>query len=295
MSQRWNGGRSDRMPPDDQLLLGVLALVIVANVLLLATLPLPSRGRRRRSLQPDLPAIRLRTDDGDTHTVAAIEAFVAEVAADAAGGIRPPSAAEVMARRQQVLTGAPDEPTAARPTRTAAPPAADAPKPATALAPVPPPPLASVADLAGLADGATWDRAVREESARAARFGRPVTVVMAELPNIDDLADHLGREVADRVVVETARLLSSEGRAVDRIAWLGEARFGVLLLETEETRAPGYIDRVRATADDWLQSAGLTIRLSLGWASPADGHDVLAAATLARQRMHEARREATAL
>jgi diguanylate cyclase (GGDEF)-like protein len=270
------------MPADHQLLLAVLAMVIVANVVVLATL-LPRRGERR-SMQHEIPAASVPTDESDAHTVAALEAFVAEVAADRAGGIRPPSPSEVMARRQAVLEDEVDAP-------AAGPLAAEPPKPATAFAPVrSQPSSASVADQAGVADGATWDRALREESARAARFGRPVTVVMAELPNLEHLADRLGREVADRVVVETARVLSSEGRAVDRIAWLGEARFGVLLLETEETRAPGYVDRVRATADDWLRSAGLTIRLSLGCASPADGSDVLAAATLARQRMHDVTR-----
>ena len=276
------------MPQDDQLLLAVLALVIVANVVLLATFPLQTRGRRR-SMPHDVPVPGISTDDVDARTAAAIETFVAEVAADAAGAARPPSPWEVMSRRREVLAGAVDEPTAGS-LASARSTASDVPHPTTLAPAVAQPSAGSVATIAGLADGATWDRAMREESARAARFGRPVTVVMAELPNLDALADRLGREVADRVVVETARLLSSEGRAVDRIAWLGEARFGVLLLETEEAQAPGYIDRVRGTADDWLQSAGLTIRLSVGCASPADGSDVIAAATLARRRMHVAGR-----
>jgi GGDEF domain-containing protein len=110
---------------------------------------------------------------------------------------------------------------------------------------------------------------------------------MAELPQLDGLADRLGRDAAEQVVNETARLLVTEGRAADRIAWLGGARFGVLLLETEETRARGYVDRVRAAADGWLESAGLSVRLSLGWASPADGGDVMTAAASAQQRMHD--------
>jgi diguanylate cyclase (GGDEF)-like protein len=130
-----------------------------------------------------------------------------------------------------------------------------------------------------------WDRLVREESARVARFGRPITVVMAELRRLDGVADRLGRDVADRVVTETASLLVTEGRSVDRIAWLGDARFGVLLLETEESGASHYVDRVRAVADGWLESAGLSLRLSLGWASPVEGGDVIAAAATAQQRM----------
>jgi diguanylate cyclase (GGDEF)-like protein len=145
----------------------------------------------------------------------------------------------------------------------------------------------------GLADPATWDRAIREESARMARFGHPVTVVMAELRHLDALADRVGRDAADRVTTETARLLVKQGRASDRLAWLGDAKFGVLLLETEEVRACGYVERVRAATDSWLESAGLSVRLSLGWASPTEGGDVVAAAAAAQQRMFDADRRSS--
>jgi GGDEF domain-containing protein len=114
---------------------------------------------------------------------------------------------------------------------------------------------------------------------------------MAELHHLDDLAERLGRDVADRVVTETARLLVREGRAADRIAWLGDATFGVLLLETGEFEARGYVNRVRSAADRWLESAGLSVRLSLGWASPGEGGDVRAAAATAQGRMQDAGRD----
>jgi hypothetical protein len=49
--------------------------------------------------------------------------------------------------------------------------------------------------------------------------------------------------------------------------------------------AGGYVERIRAIADDWLESAGLSVRLSLGWASPAQGGDVMAATAIAQERM----------
>jgi diguanylate cyclase (GGDEF)-like protein len=140
---------------------------------------------------------------------------------------------------------------------------------------------------AGLADAATWDRAVREEQARVARFGRPVTVVMAELPHLDDIARRLGHAVADRVVEETARVLVAQGRAEDRIAWLGHARFGVLLVETREAAAWDYVGRVRAAVDEWLDTAGLSIRLSLGWAGASEGGDVMTAAAIAQELLRD--------
>jgi len=141
-----------------------------------------------------------------------------------------------------------------------------------------------------LADSATWSRTIREESARVARFGHPVTVVMAELPRLDVVIDRFGRGVGDRIATEAAHLLASEGRESDRLAWLGDAQFGVLLLETGEISAGHYVERVRTATDGWLESTGLSIRLSLGWASPGEGGDVMAAAATAKQRMHDADR-----
>ncbi len=248
--------------PLDQLLLFVLGLALVANVVVVALIPFWSRsqptsarwGGPEPGEQAAGPAViatgvvAADADDADdARTAAAIEAFVAAVATDAPGRPGP-------------------LPVADRP---------------AALSDVEP----STTPTAGIADPPTWDRILREESARVARFGRPATVVIAELPHLDDVAERLGGDVADQLVTETARLLVKEGRAVDRIARLADARFGVLLLETDEVGAGPYIDRLRPAVDGWLESAGMSIRLSLGWASPAEGDDVVTAAATAAQRV----------
>ena len=56
------------------------------------------------------------------------------------------------------------------------------------------------------------------------------------------------------------------------------------LVETGEIGARSYVDRMRATADAWLGSAGLSIRLSLGWASPAAVQPSSVSLWLANQR-----------
>jgi diguanylate cyclase (GGDEF)-like protein len=263
--------------PLEQALLTMLGVVVLANVLLVALIPLRIRGQRQATPHDQIeptphgpaaavdtrppsteprqpPADLLRRGEPpsaeDSRAAAAIEAFVAEVSPEAAGRPRSPVPSGTISG-----TGEAAVPFEASPE--------------------------------GLAGPAAWDRTLREESARVARFGRPVTVVMAEIRDLDGVIDRLGRGVADRVVTETARLLVTKGRAADRIAWLGDATFGVLLSETEEVRASGYVDRMRAAADGWLESAGLSVRLSLGWASPAEGVDVMAAAAAAEQRMRD--------
>jgi len=224
----------------EQALLAILGVLLIANVILVASIPFRIR-RGRPSAEP----VAATDHEGaeDARAVAAIEAFVD----GDSPGREPPS------------------PAASEPGRD---------------------------PLPALADPTTWARAIGEESERVARFGHPATVVMAELPHLDRLVGAFGRGVADRVVTETARVLVSEGRESDRITQLGEARFGILLAETEEGAAGAYVERVRAATGNWLESVGLLARLSFGWASPGEGQSVAHAAVTAEERMHEASRRA---
>lgn len=262
----------------DELLLTILGVTILLNVLLVVAswlrarnfrssgwpepavggsprrsqtrAALPSQGK---SIAPSVAPFSEadRADDG--RVAAAVEAFVASVSPDAAGSARIPTPAEVLARRQEALGSAP--------------------------APLAPVQLRDQADadarpptgLAGLAEATSWEDLVRDESARAARFGRPSMVVTATLPQLEDVAERWGRDAADRVVAEITRVLESEGRAVDRMALLGDSTFGILLPETGELGASRFAERVRAATDAWLIAAGLSVRLEFAWANVPDG------------------------
>lgn len=265
----------------DELLLTVLGVAILLNVLLVLASWLGSRRvRRSRASAAHAPPgerIELRVSpttradlEDDGRVAAAVEAFVASVSPDAAGSARVPSPAEVLASRDEALRSAlASMPPVHLPAANPGPAYRAAGAIANANSGGPPP-----ARLAGLADTATWDEIVSEESARAARFRRPSTVLTASLPHLEDVAERWGREAADRVVAEITRLLESEGRAVDRRAWLGEGKFGILLPETGADGAARYVERVRSAADAWLVSAGLSVRLELEWATVPNGAEV---------------------
>jgi diguanylate cyclase (GGDEF)-like protein len=267
--------------PLDQLLLTVLGAAILVNVLLVVgSVAAVRSGRLRRPSRPShadgrpalgvspggpgaandepirtpAPRLRLADREDDGRVAAAVEAFVAGVATEAADSPRRPSPAEVLARHQEVVGGSG--------AGTAPPGFASGPKP-----------------LAGLADAGAWERMVRDESARAARFGRPSSVVTVSLRHLENLAERWGgRETADRVVAQAATMLESECRSIDRVARLGEARFGILLPETSELGASQFAARVRAVADAWFTSAGLSVRLEFSWNSlpggPVDSVDI---------------------
>ncbi len=261
----------------DEFLLAILGATILVNVLLVVASWLHARGAGRgrtrvarvppgeATPRPVAPLSDADRQD-DRRVAAAVEAFVADVAPDSAGSTHVPTPADVLARSQEARGGGP---AAVTETET------DDRLPAGPV---------GLVRLAGPTDAETWERIVREESARAARFGRPSTVVTASLPQLEDVADRSGREAADRVVAEILRLLESEVRAVDRIVRLSDSTFGILLLETGELGASRYAARVRAAADAWLSAAGLAVRLEFDWTSlPNDGElDALMAAARPR-------------
>jgi diguanylate cyclase (GGDEF)-like protein len=139
--------------------------------------------------------------------------------------------------------------------------------------------------VTGLDNRLAWDRAVRQENERKRRYGRPVSVVIADLYGLDLLAERVGHEAADRLVPAIAEALRRYGRATDRVARVGHARFNVLLPETDEVRAINYVERVRQACDLWLESGAVALSLSMGWASPGPDDDIETAMVMAEDRL----------
>jgi diguanylate cyclase (GGDEF)-like protein len=142
----------------------------------------------------------------------------------------------------------------------------------------------------GLDSALTWANTIAIEEARSGRYGRPVSVVIAELDGLDKLAELFGADVADKLIPPVADALRKSARAADRAARLSHTRFGILLVETDEVRAINYVERVRSACDRWLEASAIAVRLSIGWASPATDGDLRSAVRIAEDRMHREQR-----
>jgi diguanylate cyclase (GGDEF)-like protein len=142
----------------------------------------------------------------------------------------------------------------------------------------------------GLELAATWDRWLLEEDARTRRYRRPTTIVVVEIDGLDRLVERLGPAAADRLISPVAETLRKHGRRTDLIARLGKARFGAILVETDEVQAINYIERVRSAADLWLAAGAVALRLSIGWAEANGSRTMEDAARAADERLHHERR-----
>jgi diguanylate cyclase (GGDEF)-like protein len=142
----------------------------------------------------------------------------------------------------------------------------------------------------GLATRRAWIDVLHREEDRLARYGRNVTVLVAELDGLEAFAAALGEGVADWLVPPVAAAMRRNARASDILARIAFARFVALLPETDEVAATNYVERVRAESDTWLAACEVSVRLAIGWAQPVAGEHLTDALRLAENRMNADRR-----
>lgn len=135
-----------------------------------------------------------------------------------------------------------------------------------------------------------WEHRVREEESRLARYRRPVTVVLVELEGMERLLDRFGLDAAERIALPVGKTLARQARSSDQVARIASSRFAILLPETDEIQAINYVERIRTECDRWLAAGAVSMRLAIGWASPAPGGDLHTATLIAEDRLNADRR-----
>ena len=151
---------------------------------------------------------------------------------------------------------------------------------------LPPTPSGWSDPLTGTDGPRLWDRVISSEVARVSRYRRPATVVLVDVAGLDDFARAWGSDVAERLFIQLARMLSVESRSSDHIARIDRTRFAILLTETDEIAAINFVERVRAACESHLRAPDL-IRLGIGWAGPTGSTDLRAAIDIAAARLAE--------
>jgi hypothetical protein len=123
-----------------------------------------------------------------------------------------------------------------------------------------------------------WERAVRQEDARVARYGRPASVLVVEITLPANGAE-------DRLVARVGSAIRAQARETDRVARVGPMRFHVLLPETDEPEATALAERVARACRDALPpglAPDATVRAAA--ASPTGGGTLTDALNVATAR-----------
>jgi diguanylate cyclase (GGDEF)-like protein len=141
--------------------------------------------------------------------------------------------------------------------------------------------------LTGLFNRRHLDTLLSTEWERALRFGRALTVAMADIDHFKAVNDRFSHAVGDEVLRTVARILRENTRGVDVVARYGGEEFCLILVEAAADEAARLCDRLRARIAEYEWSSirpGLSLTVSIGVAGLHEGADapdaLLAAADL---------------
>lgn len=99
--------------------------------------------------------------------------------------------------------------------------------------------------LTGLANRRLFETRLAQAIADAHRFGRPLSLLAIDVDHFKHLNDRHGHPEGDAVLIELARLLSANVRAVDTVARIGGEEFAVILAGADEHEAAKVAEKLR--------------------------------------------------
>ena len=102
----------------------------------------------------------------------------------------------------------------------------------------------------GLFNDQYFQHALQIELDRANRFGRPITVAMADMDLLRNINNTYGHLAGDEVLIGVARILKGSFRDVDTVARFGGEEFAILMPETTPVEIYAHIDEVRQKIQD---------------------------------------------
>jgi len=104
--------------------------------------------------------------------------------------------------------------------------------------------------LTGLNNQQEFIRRLEEESARAARYGRPLSVVELDIDFFKNYNDTHGHLAGNEVLKTLAKTITDHSRVTDLCARTGGEEFAVIMPETDFAKAMALAERLRVLVEE---------------------------------------------
>lgn len=135
--------------------------------------------------------------------------------------------------------------------------------------------LANTDGLTGLYNHRHLQERLQQEVDRARRYGRPLSVVMADIDHFKRFNDTFGHPCGDEALIAVSDTLRQVGRTPDIVARYGGEEFLLVLPETELSKAMIVAERARQCVEALRfpavhPSARLTLSLGVAELAPND-------------------------
>ena len=148
---------------------------------------------------------------------------------------------------------------------------------------------ARVDPVTGLPDRAAFEGCLKDEIARAERYGREFSLVLLDLDHFKTINDRFGHPEGDRVLSQVARTLRAKLRRTDQVFRYGGDEFAALCPETGRKALLALLDRVEART---RHVGSHEVTISWGVASfPTDATSAADLVKLADEQLYIRKRE----
>jgi diguanylate cyclase (GGDEF)-like protein len=114
--------------------------------------------------------------------------------------------------------------------------------------------------LTKVANRNLMDIELEKNFARAKRFKSPFSVIMLDLDNFKKYNDTFGHTAGDKLLIDTAKVLLNEIRAMDLVARYGGEEFLLILPDIPITKACEVAERIRKAVET---TTGITVSLGV--------------------------------
>ncbi len=143
--------------------------------------------------------------------------------------------------------------------------------------------------LTGLLNRRAFDEAMAGATARAARYGWPVALVLVDIDGFKAVNDRYGHQTGDTVLRGVAARLRDGLRAGDVAARIGGDEFALVVASVDERSLPDLVARLGRAARQAMPGSAIDVSIGVATA-PEDGVDSGALFRLADERLYEAKR-----
>ena len=122
-------------------------------------------------------------------------------------------------------------------------------------------------ELTGLYNRRYLQAKLKEEKARADRYKRPLSILMADLDHFKVYNDTNGHQKGDELLAKIGALLRRRVREIDVVCRYGGEEFLIVLPETDGPQAELVADRLRAAVADAKLGSPSSMTISIGIAT----------------------------
>jgi len=133
--------------------------------------------------------------------------------------------------------------------------------------------LAITDTLTGIYNRGKIEDSLRQEMARSARYGSPLTIILFDLDHFKKINDSLGHSIGDQVLREVAATLEKQLRETDALGRWGGEEFMVLCPGVVADDAVGIAEKLRQQVE--ALPLGITISCGLAGCRPGESMDGL--------------------